>query len=197
VREELDAYARLDLHLLPGGNLFGLGEKTCRTITDASIFQQAALILRDVERNFYIAGSSGMEPKLVAALDQVARGFHEEKMAEYRRSVPQQQVGQASFQVSAKAIARTDDDIQGMDFDKAVSVRIYSKAGAYTGTHIGTLLMAKEKLPNKTIRPVDMLPLEALAVRLSMAIENVFADPAADALREAGGAGANGRRSGP
>jgi hypothetical protein len=68
LREELEAYARLDAILPPGGDARAFAKRICRTISDKSAFRRSALLLRNAEGRLYVAGSAGMDDLAVAAL---------------------------------------------------------------------------------------------------------------------------------
>jgi signal transduction histidine kinase len=68
LREELEAYARLDASLPPGSDARALAKRICRVVSGKSAFHRAALLLRDPEDRLYVAASAGMDDFAVAAL---------------------------------------------------------------------------------------------------------------------------------
>jgi signal transduction histidine kinase len=81
MREELEAYARLDpsiTHGLHAGTdtaraTKALAHRVCRTIADKSVFSRVAMLLRDAEGRLMCVGSLGVDDRTAAALEAWAR----------------------------------------------------------------------------------------------------------------------------
>mgnify|MGYP001553734758 CR=1 FL=1 len=75
-REELEAYAALDVRIPQDGDLGPLALRVCRVVKEKSSFHRAAMLVRETEGRVKIAGSIGMEDQVLGALrlwgDQVA-----------------------------------------------------------------------------------------------------------------------------
>ena len=67
IREEIEAYARLDARLPPDGDMSGLSRIVCEVVVEKSPFRRAAVLARDAEGRLYVAGSAGMDDAAVAA----------------------------------------------------------------------------------------------------------------------------------
>jgi signal transduction histidine kinase len=80
MREELEAYARLDASLNQGASAGTdsaraaklLAQRVCRTVAEKSVFTRVALLLRDAEGRLACIGSIGVDDRTAAALDQWA-----------------------------------------------------------------------------------------------------------------------------
>ena len=69
VREELEAYARLDARLPRDGDVGKLARRVCQIVTESSAFKRVGLLVRDAESRLYVTGSAGMEDVIVQALN--------------------------------------------------------------------------------------------------------------------------------
>jgi len=77
IREEFEAYARLDAGL-HGGDLRELARRVCRLVSRKSAFQRVAMLTQDGAGRMTSAGSGGMEEILVQALHTWAERVTEE-----------------------------------------------------------------------------------------------------------------------
>jgi hypothetical protein len=77
-REELQAYARLDVRVsenggshngLPGGDIRDLGRRVCRTVAEVRAFPRAAMLAKDAEGRLFVAGNAEMDDLTVQALN--------------------------------------------------------------------------------------------------------------------------------
>ena len=85
LREEIEAYARMDARL-PEGDAGKLGERVCRVVAEQSPFRRVAMMLRDVEESLYVASSLGMGDEEVSALHAWGERVVEEERSGSARS---------------------------------------------------------------------------------------------------------------
>ena len=73
LREELEAYGRLDVRLpgngSPPGDMQALAKRVCRMVAGVSAFRKAAMLIRDAEGRLVVTGSTGMDDLTVEALN--------------------------------------------------------------------------------------------------------------------------------
>ncbi len=69
LREELETYARLEVTWSAGADRRPLAKQVCRLVAEKSVFRSVALLVQDAEGRIYAAGSVGMDPGMVAALE--------------------------------------------------------------------------------------------------------------------------------
>ena len=67
-REELEAYAALDVRAPQDGDLGVLAQRVCRVVREKSSFHRAAMLVRETSGQVKIAGSVGMEDQVLGAL---------------------------------------------------------------------------------------------------------------------------------
>ena len=69
VRAELETYARLDARLPVDGDVEALGKRVCQAVAETSSFGRVAMLVRDADGRLYVTASSGMDDRMVQALD--------------------------------------------------------------------------------------------------------------------------------
>jgi signal transduction histidine kinase len=77
LREELEAYARLDVsgsensgsRSGSSGDIRDLGMRVCGTVAEVSAFPRAAMLAKDAEGRLFVAGNAGMDDLTVQALN--------------------------------------------------------------------------------------------------------------------------------
>ena len=170
MREELEAYARLDGIVGPGGSMKNLAKRVCRTIVEKSAFKRAALMVLDAEGRLYVAGSAGMDDLAVAALGEWGvhairreRGLGETGPAE---ALQREKVGSASFVLPLYG--------HGQRPGRGCERVFVTMMRGQHGTVFGALAVcASEVMPESGMTTVDALaPLESLAVKLARGMEN-------------------------
>jgi signal transduction histidine kinase len=67
-REELEAYAALDVRIPQDGDMGALALRVCRVVKEKSAFHRAAMLMREPDGRVKIAGSIGMEDQTLGAL---------------------------------------------------------------------------------------------------------------------------------
>jgi signal transduction histidine kinase len=171
IREELEAYARLGVRLVRGGDGDGdvreLGQRVCRVVAAKSAFYRVAMLARDAEGRLSLVGSAGMEGLTVQAInlwgEQVADA---ERISGFggRRNNPAlgMRVGNNSFAVVLEA--------GGVGIGRAIVIPLRTTAGRM----LGAMAVGAEGMLSRPRRAVEeaLEPLEALAVKLGRAMEN-------------------------
>ena len=168
VRAELETYARLDARLPVDGDIEALGKRVCRAVAETSSFGRVAMLVRDADGRLYVTASSGMDDRMVQALDgwcgrvvkmqpgAVTRGWNRDETGGAR-------MGTKSFKVQLELV----DGVQG----EVIAIPFWSMSGRM----VGALAVAKrtQRIGPQRRMSDSMQPLEALAVRLARTMENV------------------------
>ena len=158
VREELEAYARLDPRLPQDGDVRGLGKRVCRVVAEKSAFQRAALLARAGDGRLFVAASAGVDDVTVEALQEwsgrlvAVRGESEALTGQVEVSV-----GCASFEAT----------LEVMD-ERAAWRRVVVVAPMWSGGGrlVGALVVSGADGLEQ------MGPLETLAAKLARTLEN-------------------------
>jgi signal transduction histidine kinase len=169
IREEIEAYARLDARLSPEGDVSALSRGVCEVVVEKSPFRRAAMLARDAEGRLYVAGSAGMDDATEAALHQWGERVVEEerkggdgaKRGDGGVGVP---VGMKSFAVVLGASRRN-----------AGCGRVIVFPLRHTcGRMVGALAVGADTMMSLPRRVVfeAVGPLEALAMKLGRSMEN-------------------------
>jgi signal transduction histidine kinase len=184
LREELEAYARLDAGVPESGDLQELGKRVSRTVAEVSAFRKVALMAKDVEGRLFVAGSVGMDDLTVAGLNawgQRAAGPRlSEKMGEERNG----SIGGAGMRLGMRDPAAikpwTSSFTLGLRHEAVVKVGGGLELGCSevrmaplwttSGRMIGAVVV-NGMLPGKQ-RNEPLSPVEMLAAKLARALEN-------------------------
>jgi signal transduction histidine kinase len=168
VRAELETYARLDARLPVDGDVRALGKRVCQAVAETSSFGRVAMLVRDADGRLYVTASSGMDDRMVQALDgwcgrvvkmqpgAVTRGWNRDESGGAR-------MGTKSFKVQLVLMDGVPVEVMAIPF--------WSMAGRM----VGALAVAKrtQRIGPQRRMGDSMQPLEALAVRLARTMENV------------------------
>ncbi len=162
IREEFEAYAHLDAGLHGSGQR-ELARRVCRLVSRKSSFQRVAMLAQDGAGRMTVAGSVGMEEITVQALHAWAERVTEESVD----AVPDEhgiRVGEKSFAV---VLGEGSADA---GCGRAIIIPLQTSKGQMRGA----LVVCADRLmslPRQTVEET-ILPLEALALKLSRAIED-------------------------
>jgi signal transduction histidine kinase len=192
VREELEAYARLDpsaanyLHT-PTGPLEAtraLAQRVCRTIADQSPFAKVSLLLRNPEGRFAVVGSVGTDDLTVAAL----HAWGERLVAEERGGRSGTAVlpsgarsGLKSFSIPLGEWIAFDAEVgawalsgkkERRRWRRAMIAPIRTWNGHAMGRVLGAIAVCADGAGEHGGVERAMGPIEALAERLGTAMEN-------------------------
>lgn len=177
IREEIEAYAYLDARPKSDGDLGELARRVCQVVSDKSHFRRVAMLARDADGRLYVAGSVGMEDKIIAGLSDWAGTLTE----------PENKAGEADRGLR-RALGH------GIDLGrKSLAVVLGAKDGEVGHTRaivvpvgttadrrlVGALVVCAEWMLSVRRRRVEeaLAPLETLAVKLGRSMENaVLAD---------------------
>jgi two-component system, NtrC family, sensor kinase len=172
VRQELEAYAQLDLHMMPGSDPRLSAERVCRLAVEHSIFKQAVIFLRDVKQTFYVAAAEGMSPDLLRALEALGQRMTDARMSDFQRDLSRQRISPHSSRVNLRALFLPGDPLEQLNFVSAININLRAQTGAV----IGAILLSEPQLQGRkeALRADDLLPLETLVAKLAIAIENTM-----------------------
>jgi signal transduction histidine kinase len=172
VRQELEAYAQLDLHIMPGADPRLAAEHVCRLAVEHSIFQQAVIFLRDVKQTFYVAAGEGMSPELLRALEALGQRMTDARLSDFQRDLSRQRVSPHSSRVNLRALFLPGDPLEHLNFISAININLRS----HNGVVIGSMLLGDPRQHGRKeeLRADDLLPLETLVAKLAIAIENTM-----------------------
>jgi len=171
-RRELEAYTNLILSRRRLEDFDRQASEVCQTVTTHSRFSQAALLLQSAGR-YRLAGSAGLDPAIVAALDELALRIPIKSFL-VPGSAPSAIDRSHTLSLDLTPWLLPGDDIKRLKFTSALAVPM-------TGRSVteGVLLLAGMRnapsrtapgsLPNPFEHPLrtdDLLPIEMLTTRL-------------------------------
>ncbi|MGA2048523.1 MAG: HAMP domain-containing sensor histidine kinase [Terracidiphilus sp.] len=171
-RRELEAYTNLILSRRRLEDFDRQASEVCQTVTTHSRFSQAALLLQSAGR-YRLAGSAGLDPAIVAALDELALRLPIKSFLA-PGSGPSAIDQSHTLSLDLTPWLLPGDDLKRLKFTTALAVPM-------TGRSVteGVLLLARMRnapsrsapgsLPNPNEYPLrsdDLLPIEMLTTRL-------------------------------
>jgi signal transduction histidine kinase len=184
LREELEAYARLDATLPAGGDARALAKRICRLVSDKSAFRRSALLLHNAEGELYVAGSAGMDGAAVGVLDEWGSEVIEQECGLVPASAPSgnspedgfsgARAGRKSFLLDLPAHGQLPPLPAGrMTLAAMVGRALLLPMRTSGGQMVGALAVSLEAEgpPWAPSFEEAIPPLEALAVKLSRATE--------------------------
>lgn len=192
LREELEAYARLDPALAPltasGMDpvqaAATLGKRTCRTIAEQSAFRRVALVLRDVEGRLSCVAHVGVDDLTVRALNAWAVQVVAEERGTAVRTGQRPAVrsgvkaGTASFAISLGEWQQFDPEVSTWAASGKRERRRWRRAilapiRLSTGRLMGVVAVCADGTRGERgSLEKAMGPIEALAARISSSMEN-------------------------
>ncbi|MHB1701089.1 MAG: sensor histidine kinase [Acidobacteriaceae bacterium] len=167
-RMEMQSYSALDLNLIAGRTLRSLGSEVCRQVTEASVFRQAVFLLRGPESDFYLAGHAGINQEIADKLDKAGRRVTSARLSTLMENAPGLSLGANSFHQDLRPFYLPEDDLLLRCFASAVAVPMCAPSGRV----IGAFLLAQPTDAVDSLHPDDLLPIEALASKVVIAVEN-------------------------
>jgi two-component system NtrC family sensor kinase len=168
-REEMEQYSKLDLSVEPHYD-FGIQySEVCNTITTASRFRQAVILLLNVERSLRVAASSGVNASLAGALDSLAGSFvHDELQRLWLGMKPAAPQSGSVSKLDLQRWIRPGDELELQNFSSAYAIPITTRSGDLQGL----LMLSGFEGREDALLPEDLLPLELLVSRIGAAREN-------------------------
>jgi signal transduction histidine kinase len=169
IREEIEAYSRLDARLPPDGDMSGLSRTVCELVVEKSPFGRVAVLTRDAEGRLYVAGSAGMDDSTVAALRQWGKCVVEEE------GKGGEGAGRGDGGVGVRVGTKSFAVVLGSSERSAGCGRAIVFPLRHTGGRmVGALVVCADTMMSLQRRVVfDAVgPLEALAVKLGRSMEN-------------------------
>lgn len=163
LREEMEAYARLEVKLPGDGDVRPLGRLVCDAVARWSVFERVAMLAADAEGRMVVAGCVGIDEMAVEGL---------RSWAEVRRKEEGTRRGGAvgGLELPLGGKSRVISLGEGAGCGRAIVVPLWTTSGRMLGALAvcadGVLVM-----PRKTV--VEAVPpLETLAVKVARAMEN-------------------------
>lgn len=168
-RAEMEQYSKLDLSVEPHHDFGVQYSEVCTTITAASPFGQAVILLLNVERCLRVAASAGMNVRLVAALDSLAKNFSAEELQrrwQIRKS--ETNVSGPVPKLDLRPWIQSGDELELQNFTSAYAIPITTRSADLQGL----LMLGELEAGKDALLPEDLLPLELLVSRIGAAREN-------------------------
>jgi signal transduction histidine kinase len=163
VREEIEAYARLDARLPADGDMHALSRMVCRIVAEKSQFYRAAMLVRDADGRLYVAGSAGMEDRTAKAMQQLGERLDKGGQWGCAAGDPDH-VGAKSFAVVL------GESASGAGAERAIVIPIDTTGGRMVGA-LAVCVDGMMFVPRREVVHA-ITPLETLAVKLGRAMEN-------------------------
>ncbi len=164
VREEIEAYARLDVRLPADGDVRSLSRITCQIVAEKSRFYRVAMLVRDVEGRLYMAGSAGVDDKTARAVQQWGERVDKGGQRGCGAVEALDHIGAKSFAVVLGERA------SGAGAERAIVIPIDTTCGRMVGA-LAVCVDGMMHVPRREVVEA-VTPLEALAVKLGRAMEN-------------------------
>lgn len=166
IRTEIERYTELYFDSAPGAPAQGLYDRACATVTSASLFREAVLILRGPRQEWVAVAASAngciaTPPAAIASL------------LSHLEDGPSKIQGLRATPVTARTACLTTADPENEDSSVQLGIPDFSWCMVLltqTGVRQGWIWLAHPRVDALTSD--DLLPLEALCARLSIALEN-------------------------
>lgn len=168
IREEFEAYARLDARLSGNDDIRDLAKRVCRLVAKKSSFQRVAMLVEDTKGRIHVPGSIGMDEVTIDALQTWG-----ERMIDAGSGEPAEKpdlmiagvrVGEKSFAVVL------GKESAAMGCGRAIMIPLQTTDGRIAGV----LAVCADRLMTVQRRTVEeaIPPLELLAMKLERALED-------------------------
>lgn len=159
LREELEAYAQLDVSLEHAGSERALAVRVCRAVVRVSRFPRAALLLTDGRERLRVAGSAGFDDMTVDALNEWGAAATDEDHLQRRE-------GERSFVITLRP--GEEAGVMAIEDVRCRRVLVVPMEGV-GGRVVGALAVCAEE--SRLLDGQDTV-LEVLAVRLACSVES-------------------------
>jgi signal transduction histidine kinase len=170
-RREMEAYTTLMLSRRRIEDFDRQGNEICRTVVEHSRFAQAALLLQ-YQGHYRLAGSAGLEPAIVTALDEMAMQIPVEGFLA-PGSLPAAVPNSRTMKLDLAPWLRPGDDLKSLHYTSVLAVPMAGRvttegaillSGHRTSSIDGTLTGFVRS--RDALRSDDLLAIEMLAARL-------------------------------
>jgi signal transduction histidine kinase len=167
LREELQAYAALDVRITPEQDVRAVAGRVCRAMSQRSAFRRTAMLVCDVEGRLRLAGSAGMEEAAVQSLEDWAGSLVVEKGAPGQAACHGAElglrVGNGSFAV---ILGKRPAEI---GVGRAVVIPLWTTGGRM----LGALAVCADGLMTvrRSALREALAPLESLALKVARAMQ--------------------------
>jgi len=159
-REEMEAYARLNLARRRIEDFDRQAAVVCQSIVANSRFHQAALVLLQNTGHYRLAGAAGFDDATVNALDALATRIPVAGFLEPGTS-PAADENNVAFNLDLTPFLVPGDDLARLKLTTVQAIPLRGR----TSTE-GALFLTGLDEPSQPVTAVDLLPLEVLASRL-------------------------------
>ncbi|MBV9075601.1 MAG: hypothetical protein JOZ10_18415 [Acidobacteria bacterium] len=173
LREQIQRFFKITSRLLSGADTASLCSEIADVITSASTFKRAVILLADEQRQFYVSGTSGVDPALMSPLRDQVMHLSIPNAENLLRAASQ--IGAQSFQVSheqLRGICSLPGDTQYPNTplwepgDKVV-VPLRSPSGPLMGC-----FSLDEPREIHRVNAAELAAIEMLSADLAIAMEN-------------------------
>jgi signal transduction histidine kinase len=161
-RNELEAYAALDLSRRRVEDFDRQGEHICETVATHSRFSRVALVLLHSTGMYRLAGAAGFDGATLKALDSLVARVSLAELLQSASAAPAAE-NSLAVRIDLHAWMGPGDDLERLHFTSVNVVPLQGRA-----TLEGALLLAgdKENDSSELLRHDDLAPIEMLAARM-------------------------------
>jgi signal transduction histidine kinase len=142
-------------------------DQICEVIAGASRFSKSAIVVRNPDGRFRLAGSAGIDGALAAALDAMARRTSGDKVRDIGQKLYTRVLGHLVL-LDLTTLLEPGDELLQMNFLAVHAIVIRGRDQEL----LGTLLLSGLREPDEPLLTEDVLPLELLVARLGTAREH-------------------------
>jgi signal transduction histidine kinase len=170
LREELEAYARLDPALAPRESPRALAKRVCVAVAKHSAFCQVAMLMQDAENRLSVVGSARVDDQTASAINARVAWFARE-----RRRAGWQDERRQSYPVMLGPVEQLDAYLSPdqRECRLAIILPLWSHAGEMLGALVvwPTVRDVTGKEPQLLPSERELLPLESLAQKLGRSVD--------------------------
>jgi len=167
-QREIQRYAALYMEAMPYESSPREYDETCRAITEASRFTEAAVFLRNAGGTFRLAGQSGFSPEQAVALDAVARQITRENEEEMSRPEKMTREVGDLMKLDLGPLIRNEPALKAFRSARVMGIRV--REGGWQGA----LLLGARRNENEPLQTQDVMPLELLVARMGATREHAM-----------------------
>ncbi len=166
-RLEMERYTEIFLESIPFEEKSTQFDPICEAISAASRFSKSAIVVRTPDNRFRLAGASGMDGALAAALDSMARRTTADRIGSLGEKLHTRVLGHLVL-LDLTPLLEPGDELGLMNFTSAWAIAIRGREQEF----LGTLLLSGLREPDEPMLTEDVLPLELLVARIGNAREH-------------------------
>jgi signal transduction histidine kinase len=166
-RQEMEKYTEIFLEAMTLEEKNTQFDQICEVIAGASRFSKSAIVVRNPDGRFRLAGSAGIDGALAAALDAMARRTSGDKVRDIGQKLYTRVLGHLVL-LDLTTLLEPGDELLQMNFLAVHAIVIRGRDQEL----LGTLLLSGLREPDEPLLTEDVLPLELLVARLGTAREH-------------------------